>query len=167
MLSAAPVPIVLAAVAGGLASVLLGDAAKGLFKRRLSTQRTEQRLAELGIELPVMPKPLAIYVPCTRAGNTLFLSGHVPFKPDMKNLHVGKVGVDFTTEQAADLARLIGLELISTLKANVGELDRVKKIVKLVGFVNCKDDYTQQPEVINGCSNLFVEVWACRARPHT
>jgi enamine deaminase RidA (YjgF/YER057c/UK114 family) len=128
----------------------------------------------------------------------LFLSGHVPFKEDMKNLHVGKVGVDYTTEQAADLARLIGLELISTLKASIGELDRVcldarlppsrfaptarggphlhrllrqlitprlqtsyakvKKIVKIVGFVNCNDDYKEQPEVINGCSNLLGEV---------
>jgi enamine deaminase RidA (YjgF/YER057c/UK114 family) len=86
-------------------------------------------------------------VPVTRSGNLLFLSGHVPFKEDMKTLHVGKVGKDYSTEEGAKFAERIGLELISTLKATVGDLDRVKKIVKLVGFVNCVDDYTEQPEV--------------------
>ncbi|KAL1499203.1 hypothetical protein AB1Y20_013711 [Prymnesium parvum] len=127
---------------------------------------TENRLSELGYTLPTMPQPLASYISCTRTGNLLFLAGHVPFKEDMKTLHVGKVGVDYTTEQAAELAKWIGLELISTLKGNVGDLDKVKKIVKVVGFVNCPDDYTQQPEVLNGCSNLFGEVFGMERGQH-
>ena len=75
-----------------------------------------------------MPKPLASYTSCTRSGNLLFLAGHIPFKEDMKSLHVGKVGVDYTTEEAAELAKWIGLELISTLKGNVpgNDLDKVQ-----------------------------------------
>lgn len=123
---------------------------------------TEQKIAELGLKLPPMPVPLASYVPITRSGNMVFLSGHVPFKEDMKTLHQGKVGIDFTTEEAASIAEWIGLELVSTLKEEVGDLDKVKKIVKLVGFVNCAHDYTEQPEVINGCSNLIGKIFGER-----
>ena len=120
---------------------------------------TEKRLEELNIVLPEMPAPLASYTPWTRSGNMIFCSGHVPFKEDMKTLYSGTVGVDFSTEEAASIARIIGIELLSTLKAAVGDLDKVKRIVKIVGFVNCQDDYTQQPEVINGCSDLLAEVF--------
>ena len=94
----------------------------------------------------------------------LYLSGHVPFKEDMKTLHVGKVGVEYTTEQAAEFAHRIALELIATLKANA-DLDKIR-IVKLVGFVNCVDGYTQQPEVINGCSNLLGDVFGKERGTH-
>ena len=128
----------------------------------------EAKLVELGYKLPVMPTPLASYIPCVRSGNLVFLSGHVPFKEDMKSLHQGKVGLNqaYTTEEAATLAKLIGLELLATLKGAVGDLDKVKRIVKIVGFVNCPDDFTEQPEVINGCSQLLGEVFGKEIGSH-
>ena len=120
----------------------------------------ETKLAELGITLPAVPSPLASYCLHTRAGNLVYTSGHVPFKDDLKSLHVGKVGDAYTTEEGAEFAKRVGVLLISTLKdACGGDLEKVKKIVKVVGFVNCVDTYTEQPEVINGCSNLFGEVF--------
>ena len=103
-----------------------------------------------------MPAPLASYVPWSKSGNLVYCSGHVPFKEDMKTLHTGTVGDSVSTEEAAAIARLIGIELVSTLKSAVGDLDKVKKIVKIVGFVNCVDSFSEQPEVINGCSDLLV-----------
>ena len=88
------------------------------------------------------------------------MAGHVPFKPDMSALvKPGKVGVDYTVEEANALARFIGLELVSTIKGNVGDLDKVRRIVKVVGFVNCPDDFGDQPEVLNGCSDLMEEIF--------
>lgn len=124
--------------------------------------RTEKKIEELGLKLPQYPAPLATYVPIVQTGNLVFTSGHVPFKDDMKTLHVGKVGVEYSTEEAQACAEIIALELISTLKNHVGDLDKVKRIVKLVGFVNCLPDYTQQPEVINGCSNLLGKIFGDR-----
>ena len=123
---------------------------------------TEARLKELGLTLPIMPQALASYVPWVRSGNLLFLAGHVPFKEGMKELHVGKVGLAFSTEEAAEIAKFVGLELIATLKTAVGELDKVRRIVKVVGFVNCPAEFTQQPEVLNGCSELLGAVFGER-----
>lgn len=121
---------------------------------------TEQRIKDLGIELPVMTVPLANYTSFVQTGNLVFLSGHIPFKDvETKSLFTGKVGVDYTTEEAQDIARLIGLELVGTLKEALGDLDRVTRIVKVVGFVNCPDDYGDQPEVLNGCSNVLGEIF--------
>jgi enamine deaminase RidA (YjgF/YER057c/UK114 family) len=123
---------------------------------------TEARIKELGYSLPDMPVPLASYTPFVRVGNMVYCSGHVPFK-DLsvnKDLYRGKVGVDYTVEEAADIAKIIGLELVSTLqKASGGDLDKVKRIVKLVGFVNCPDDFHNQPEVMNGCSDVIGEIF--------
>ena len=128
---------------------------------------TERRLEELGITLPTMPQPLASYTTCVISGNHIFTAGHVPFTPDMKQLvKPGKVGRDYSTEEGAAMARFIGLELISTIKAHVGDLDRVKRIVKVVGFVNCPDDYGDQPEVLNGCSDLMAEVFGAERGTH-
>ena len=116
---------------------------------------TEAKLAELGLTLPPMPATLASYIPCVRSGNMLYTAGHIAFKDfETKAVHSGKVGKDLTVEEAAELAKLIGLELMATIKNEVGDLDKVKRIVKIVGFVNCADDFTLHPEVINGCSNL-------------
>jgi len=129
---------------------------------------TEKRIeTELGLKLPPSPPPLAIYVPWTRTGNLLFLSGHIPFKEDMKTLYVGKVGKEFTTEEGAEIAKRIGLLLTSTLKAATGDLDKVKRIVKIVGFVNCPDDFTEQPEVLNGCSMLLGDVFGKERATHS
>ena len=86
-------------------------------------------------------------------------AGHLPFKDDMKSVHVGRVGVDFTAEQGEALAKTTGLELIATLKQCVGDLDKVKRIVKVNGYIACTPEFTALPAVLNGCSNLLGEVF--------
>lgn len=125
--------------------------------------KTEQRLKELGIELAEATSPMANYVNAVRTGNLLFLAGKGPGLPG-KPLPVGKVGRDFSIEQGYRLARETGLNLISVMKAELGDLDRVTRIVKVLGMVNATSEYGHQPEVINGCSDLFVEVFGDRGR---
>lgn len=127
---------------------------------------TEARLRELKITLPPAPTSLAVYTTYTKTGNLVHTAGHIPFKDDMKSLYTGKVGADVTTDEAAAIARRVGLLLIATLKeACGGNLDRVR-VIKVVGFVNSTDAYTQQPEVINGCSNLIGEVFGKERGTH-
>ena len=123
----------------------------------------EQRLKELGLELPAVSAPVATYVNAARTGNLLFLSGKIPLTADGKMLK-GKVGADVTTEEAAGHARLVGLHLIAVLKAELGSLDKVRRVVKLLGMVNAVPEYGDQPKVINGCSDLFVEVFGNKGR---
>jgi len=122
--------------------------------------KIEKKLEEMGLELPEIPKPMANYVPAVRTGNLLFLSGHGP----MKGTPPGKVGKDLTLEVGYEAAKGTALCLISTIKNTIGDLDKVKRIVKLVGFVNCSGDFTDQPKVINGASDLFVEVFGDRGK---
>lgn len=117
-------------------------------------------LLNLKMPAPAVPKGNFVnYVLINE--NTVFLSGHLPQPADGAML-VGKVGKDFTTEEAYEAAKLCGLNLCSTLKHNLGDLDRVKRIVKLTGFVNCIDGYGQQPAVINGCSDLMVQLFGAK-----
>ena len=125
--------------------------------------KTEQRLKELGIELATPTSPMANYVNAVRTGNLLYLAGKGPGLPG-KPLPTGKVGRDFTVEQAYVHARETGLSLIAVMKAELGDLDRVKRIVKVLGMVNAIPEFGNQPEVINGCSDLFVEVFGDRGR---
>ena len=125
--------------------------------------KTEQRLKELGIELATPTSPMANYVNAVRTGNLLYLAGKGPGLPG-KPLPTGKVGRDFTIEQAYVHARETGLSLIAVMKAELGDLDRVKRIVKVLGMVNAIPEFGNQPEVINGCSDLFVEVFGDRGR---
>jgi enamine deaminase RidA (YjgF/YER057c/UK114 family) len=118
----------------------------------------EQRLKELGITLITPSKPIANYVKAVRLGNMLYLSGHGPDKPE-GGLITGKVGVDITPEQAKEAARITGISLLSTIKAEVGDLNKVKRIVKVLGMVNALPTFDQQPKVINGFSDLMVEVF--------
>jgi enamine deaminase RidA (YjgF/YER057c/UK114 family) len=120
--------------------------------------QVEARLKGLGIELPAAITPVANYVPAVTAGNLIFLSGHGPVKED-GTLITGKVGADLTVEQGYETARLIAIGLLGTLKAEIGDLDGVKRIVKLLGFVNCTAEFTDQPNVINGASDFLVEVF--------
>ena len=122
--------------------------------------KIEQKLKDLGLELPEIPKPVANYVPAVRTGNLLFLSGHGP----QKNIPTGKVGSDLTLEQGYEAAKSTALCLISTMKNTIGDLDKVKRVVKLVGFVNCSGDFTDQPKVVNGASDLFVEVFGDKGK---
>lgn len=118
----------------------------------------EQKLAELGISLPELPQPAGTYVPYVIAGNLLFVSGNGPRLANGEYAH-GKVGRDVTVEQAYGHARLVGITLLAIVRAALGSLDRVKRVVKLLGMVNAVPEFTEQPRVINGCSDLFVEVF--------
>lgn len=118
----------------------------------------EQRLKELNIQLGAMKQPIANYVKAVQTGNLLFLSGHIPDEVVGKKTR-GKVGSQLTVDEAKEAARLTGLSLLSTLKAYVGDLNKVKRIVKVFGMVNADPSFTQHPMVVNGCSDLMVEVF--------
>ena len=118
----------------------------------------EQRLSELGLELPVARSPAATYVNAVRVGNLVFLSGAGPVAAD-GHVPVGKVGGDVTTDEAAAHARQVGLNLLAVLKHELGDLERVKRIVKLLGMVNAVPEFVEHSKVINGCSDLLVEVF--------
>src|SRR6478735_7435563 len=125
--------------------------------------KTEQRLKELGIELAKATSPMANYVNAVRTGNLLYLAGKGPGLPG-KPLPTGKVGRDFTIEQGYGFARETGLSLIAVMKAELGDLDRVVRVVKVLGMVNATPEFGNQPEVINGCSDLLVEVFGDRGK---
>lgn len=118
----------------------------------------EGRLRDLGIELPPTPKPVAVYVPAVRVGNTLYSSGHGPRRAN-GDLIQGKVGMAFTVEQGYEAARITGLGVLSTVRGALGSLDNVVRLVKVLGMVNCTPEFTQQPQVINGFSELMVQVF--------
>ena len=118
----------------------------------------EARLKELGIVLPSVPKPVANYVPYRLAGNLLFLSGQGPRDETGKHL-TGKLGADISLEEGYRRARFVGLGLLAATRDALGSLDRVDFIVKLLGMVNATPDFNDSPKVINGCSDLFVEVF--------
>jgi enamine deaminase RidA (YjgF/YER057c/UK114 family) len=117
----------------------------------------EARLKQLGLVLPSVPTPLANYVPFRLAGNLLFLSGQGP-RDDNGNALTGKVGADVTVEEAYRRARSIGLQLLSTTRQALGSLDRVEAVLKVLGMVNAVPEFKDHPKVINGCSDVFVEV---------
>ena len=123
----------------------------------------EKRLRELNIELPPLTAPVANYVNAVRAGNLLFLAGKGPSAVDGVRPQ-GKLGREFSVEQGYGFARSTGLALLAVMKAELGTLDRVRRIVKVLGMVNAVPDFADQPKVINGCSDLFVEVFRERGR---
>ena len=118
----------------------------------------EARLQELGIELPNPPAPVANYVRSVRTGNLVFLAGHGPLKPEGGYV-TGKVGQDLTLEEGYEAARLTAIALLASLKAEIGDLNKVTRIVKVTGMVNTTPDFTEHPQVINGFSDLMVEVF--------
>ena len=120
--------------------------------------KVERKVKELGLELPAAPKPVANYVTAVRSGNLVFLSGHGPVKED-GTLITGKVGTDLTWEQGYEATKRVTLGLLSSLKAEIGDLDKVRRVVKLLGMVNCTPDFEDQPKVINGASDLLVELF--------
>lgn len=124
--------------------------------------QVEARLQELGIELPKAVQPVATYVRYVQTDNLLFISGTGPTESAPK----GKLGQDLTIEQGYAVAREVGLQIIATAKAALGDLDRVKRVVKVLGMVASAPDFYDQPKVMNGCSDLFVEVFGEKGR-HT
>jgi enamine deaminase RidA (YjgF/YER057c/UK114 family) len=123
----------------------------------------ERRLRQLGIELPEVSPPVANYVNAVRSGKLLFLAGKGPSAVDGLR-PMGKLGREFSVEQGYKFARSVGLALLAVMKAELGSLDRVARVVKLLGMVNAIPDFADQPKVINGCSDLFVEVFGARGR---
>ena len=123
----------------------------------------EKRLKELGIELGTVSQPVANYVNAVRAGNLLFLAGKGPRAEDGKRPS-GKVGRDYTVEQAYQHARTVGMDLLAVMRAELGSLDKVKRVVKVLGMVNAVPEFADHPKVINGCSDLFVEVLGERGK---
>jgi len=124
----------------------------------VSAQDAEQKLKEKNIVLPTPGKPVANYVNAVRVGNLLYLAGKGPTKPDGSNIQ-GKVGKDLTIEQGYDAARLVAINHLAVLKAELGSLNKVKRIVKVLGMVNCTENFIDQPKVINGYSDLMVEIF--------
>ncbi len=118
----------------------------------------DKKLKDLGIELITPPKPIANYVRAVRTGNLIYLAGHGPTKADGTNI-TGKLGKDMTIEQGYEAAKQTGIALLSTLKGEIGDLNKVKRIVKVLGMVNCTSDFVDQPKVINGFSDLMVNLF--------
>ena len=123
------------------------------------TTTVKERLEALGLELPEAAAPAANYVPYVRTGSLVFISGQVPVAGG-KLAYRGKVGVDYSLEEAQQAARLVGVNIVAVLRdACGGDLERVRRCVKLGGFVNCSDDFENHPAVINGASDLMVEIF--------
>ena len=116
------------------------------------------KIRELGITLPEVAKPAGAYVPAVQSGNLVFTAGQIPLV-EGKLVATGKVGKEISVEQAKDIARICALNALAAIKGVVGDLDRVKKVVKVVGFVASTPDFTQQPQVINGASELLEQIF--------
>lgn len=118
----------------------------------------QEAFSALNLVLPPAPQPLGIYKPFLIDGKYLYLSGHGPVQED-KSLIIGRIGVDMDIEQGKLAARQVGLTMLSTIVTNLGSLDRVKRVIKVLGMVNCSEDFLRHPYVINGASELFASVW--------
>jgi enamine deaminase RidA (YjgF/YER057c/UK114 family) len=118
----------------------------------------EQNFAALGLNLPPAPQPLGVYKPYLIDGKYLYVSGHGTVKDD-KTLIIGRIGETMSAEDGKLAARQVGLAILSTIKTNLGSLDKVKRVIKVLGMVNCTPDFEKHPFIINGCSELFAKVW--------
>ena len=118
----------------------------------------EQRFAATGLRLPPAPKPLGVYKPFLIDGKYLYISGHGPVQTD-GTLVIGRIGDDVDMEQGKKAAQQVGLTILATIKNNIGSFDKVKRVIKVLGMVNCKADFAKHPYIINGCSELFKTIW--------
>jgi len=125
--------------------------------------KIEEKLKEMGLQLPPAPRPMAQYIPAKLAGDLLFVSGQGPMK-EGKPVRTGRVGADLTVEEGAECARLCALNSLAAAKSVLGTLDFIEEIVQLRGFVNSAPDFEQQPEVINGASELMVQLFGEKGR---
>jgi enamine deaminase RidA (YjgF/YER057c/UK114 family) len=117
-----------------------------------------ERLTKLNLELPPAPKPMGLYKPFMIVDRLVYVSGHGPIRSD-SSLITGKIGKDMDMEEGKIAARQVGLAILSTLKSNLGDLNRIKRVIKVLGMVNTTEDFKKHPYVINGCSELFAEVF--------
>ncbi|MFL5341237.1 MAG: RidA family protein [Gemmataceae bacterium] len=120
--------------------------------------KPETRVQELHLVLPPVPKPVAKYKTAVQVGNMLYVSGHGPLKED-KSMITGRVGAELSTEQGKQAARQVGLAILATVRNTLGSLDNVKRLVKTLGLVQCTNEFAEQPQVINGFSELMAEVF--------
>ncbi|MCC8144164.1 MAG: RidA family protein [Tannerellaceae bacterium] len=118
----------------------------------------DEQFEKLGLSLPLAPAPLGVYKPCLIDGKYLYLSGHGPVQDD-KSLITGRIGRELTQEEGKLAARQVGLTMLSTIKQNLGSLNKVKRVIKVLGMVNCTPEFEKHPYIINGCSELFAAVW--------
>jgi enamine deaminase RidA (YjgF/YER057c/UK114 family) len=118
----------------------------------------EARLRELGLELPPFPKPQGVYKPLVQVNNQVYLSGHGPLRPD-GTFVTGRLGAELDLDAGKAAARLVGLAILTTLRNYLGTLDRVRRLIKTLGLVNCTPEFTQHPQVINGASELMAELF--------
>jgi enamine deaminase RidA (YjgF/YER057c/UK114 family) len=151
------VVLVTLAIVGWLVAPTLASA-RDTVAEKGPTGSPEERLAALGIELPTPPAPVANYVRAVTTGNLVFLAGHGPLRADGTYV-TGKLGKDISLEEGYEAARLTAIAMLASLKAEIGDLDRVKRIVKVTGMVNSDPAFTDQPKVINGCSDLLVSIF--------
>lgn len=124
----------------------------------MQTSTPEQRFAALGLELPPAPKPLGVYKPFLRVGNQVLVSGHGTVQSD-GSLIIGRIGEDMDMEAGKLAARQVGLAILATLRANLGSLDHIQRVIKVLGMVNCVSSFEKHPYIINGCSELFAQVF--------
>jgi enamine deaminase RidA (YjgF/YER057c/UK114 family) len=118
----------------------------------------EERFKKLGLKLPPAPTPLGVYKPYLIDGKYLYLSGHGPVRED-KTLIIGRIGSELNMEEGKLAARQVGLTMLSTICTHVGSLDKIKRVIKVLGMVNCTPDFERHPYIINGCSELFAAIW--------
>jgi len=120
--------------------------------------KPEENFAALNLNLPPAPKPMGVYKPFLVDGKNAYVSGHGTVQDD-ETLIIGRIGEQLTPEEGKLAARQVGLAILATLKANLGSLDKIKRVIKVFGMVNCTADFTKHPFIINGCSELFAKVW--------
>ena len=118
----------------------------------------EQRFEKMGLALPPAPLPMGVYKPYLIDGKHLYISGHGPFKED-STLIIGRIGEDMDIEAGKLAARQVGLTILATIKTHVGSLNKIKRVIKVLGMINCNADFGRHPYVINGCSQLFADIW--------
>ena len=124
----------------------------------MENNTASKNFEQTGLILPPAPKPMGVYKPFLIDGNHLYLSGHGPFKTD-GSLIIGQIGLDMNMEEGKLAAQQVGLSILSTIVNGIGSLDKIKRVVKVLGMVNCKADFTKHPYIINGCSELFKTIW--------
>jgi enamine deaminase RidA (YjgF/YER057c/UK114 family) len=116
------------------------------------------QLEKTGLSLPPVSAPIGLYKPCLVDGKYLYLSGHGPLKDD-NTLIIGRIGIELTDEEGKLAARQVGLNMLATIMKYIGSLNKVKRVIKILGLVNCVPEFTRQPFIINGCSELFADIW--------
>lgn len=124
----------------------------------MEQQSAEHQFAQLGLTLPPAPTPLGVYKPLLVDGKYLYVSGHGPVQVN-RSLIIGRIGEDMDMDQGKLAARQVGLAIISTIKTNIGSLDKIKRVIKILGMVNCISTFQKHPYIINGCSELFATIW--------